>query len=270
MSWLLCMLLLARASSSLIVSSASTSVGCRQGLFIKPQSWHQHQPGIFTTLTRLCVTDEATHSSSIPVKADLNRRKILVKSVAVLSTPVVWVLGDGGPAKAYTPDSDSLRESLYLLSRVQEATCLQERYIQKKSPPIQKMKLTLRLVDRSYRLLDQVNYISKFIPDDDIVVAAQLGNEAAASLEDAIDFVQSFKKDGSEMTNDQKEFLIAALIDTRERLFDFLGYLPNQGKLAEARARVEDENKLNADEFDPDLATDAGVYTPVVLPWKNR
>jgi hypothetical protein len=33
---------------------------------------------------------------------------------------------------------------------------------------------------------------------------------------------------------------------------------------------VEEENNLNKDEFDPDLATDAGVYNPVVLPWKTR
>ena len=65
------------------------------------------------------------------------------------------------PANAYTPDSDPLRESLYLICRIQEATCLQERYIEKSRPPIQKMKLTLRLVDKSYRLLDQVNFVSK-------------------------------------------------------------------------------------------------------------
>lgn len=175
------------------------------------------------------------------------------------------------PCNAYTPDPDPLKESLYLISRVQEATCLQERYINKKLPPIRKMKLTLRLVDRSYRLLDQVNYISKFLDPDSIVESVQAGNEAADSLQEAIDFVYAYKeKDGEPMNLEQKDFLIAALTNTREKLFEFVSYLPDQSKLQEARKRVEDENKLNVDEFDPDLANDAGIYNPVELPWKNR
>jgi hypothetical protein len=173
-------------------------------------------------------------------------------------------------AHAYTPDSDPLRESLYLMSRVQEATCLQERYIEKNRPPIQKMKLTLRLVDRSYRLLDQVNYISKFLDADSVVPATQLGFEAADALQEAIDFVNIYKQDGEAMTIEQKDFLKEYLTDTREKIFDFLDCLPDQTKVLEARRRVEEENKLNKDEFDPDLATDAGVYNPVVLPWINR
>jgi len=136
------------------------------------------------------------------------------------------------------------------------------------------MKLTLRLVDKSYRLLDQINFISKYITDSDKVVAAtQAGNEAADALQEAIDFVFGYKQDGAAMTLEQKDFLKEALTTTREKLFDFVEYLPpdlQQSKVLAARTRVEEENKLNTDEFDPDLATDAGVYNPVVLPWKNR
>lgn len=192
------------------------------------------------------------------------RRLLLTWSIQLVALPV-W---------AYTPDPDPLCESLYLICRVQEATCLQERYIQKARPPIRKMKLTLRLVDRSYRLQDQVNLISKFIDDDKIVAAVQIGNQAAESLQDAIDFVNAYKEnqDGAPMAASEREFLTAALVDTREQLFAFVGYLkPSaQSKLLEARARVEEENKLNRDEFDPDLVNDAGVFNPVVLPWNNR
>lgn len=174
-------------------------------------------------------------------------------------------------ALAYTPDPDPLQESLYLISRVQEATVLQERYINRKSPPLQKMKLTLRLVDRSYRLLDQVNLVSKYITDtNDLVAATQVGNEAADRLQEAIDFVYGFKQDASAVTPTQKEFVTSALRDTREMLFAFVSYLPDQSKLMNARRRVEEENKLNVDEFDPDLANDAGIFDPIVLPWKNR
>ena len=161
-----------------------------------------------------------------------------------------------------------------MISRLQEATCLQERYIDKKSSPIQKMKLTLRLVDRSYRLLDQINFVSKFVPAEKVVLAAQAGNEASESLQDAIDFVYSYpaNKAGSAMTQTEKDFLIEALTTTREKLFDFMDCLQDEDavKLGQARARVEEENKLNFDEFDPDLANEAGIFNPIILPWKNR
>jgi hypothetical protein len=199
-----------------------------------------------------------------------SRRQALVKGLAILSGPTLVAFHRPSIVNAYTPDSDPLRESLYLICRVQEATCLQERYINKKSPPIKKMKLTLRLVDRSYRLLDQINYVSKFIPDDNVVMAVQAGNEAAESLQDALDFVFGYQKDGDSMTKEQKDFLLASLADTREKLFEFIDYLPDKEKIAQARARVEEENKLNVDEFDPDLANDAGIFNPIELPWKKR
>lgn len=200
--------------------------------------------------------------------SDQGRRLAVAQTVGFLLTPTLTF--SPRITNAYEPDTDPLRESLYLISRVQEATCLQERYIKKKLPPIKKMKLTLRLVDRSYRLLDQINYVSKFISPNDIILAAQVGNEAADSLQDAIDFVYSYNKDGDAMTNEQKDFLVTALTETREKLFDFVEYLPDQEKVLAARKRVEEENKLNVDEFDPDLANDAGIYNPVELPWKNR
>lgn len=183
---------------------------------------------------------------------------------------MLLLLYPSASATAYTPDSDPLRESLYFICRVQEATCLQERYISKRRPPLQKIKLTLRLMDRSYRLLDQVNYVSKFMGSENVVAAVQAGNEAVSSLQDAIDFVNGYQKDGESMQTDQKDFLIESLTETRDKLFEFVDYLPDQKKLAEARRRVEEENKLNVEEFDPDLANDAGIYNPIVLPWTIR
>jgi uncharacterized protein (DUF1800 family) len=207
--------------------------------------------------------------------ASFSRRDALVTPLIAAATTSFVVFAPSSPTHAYTPDPDPLRESLYLMSRVQEATCLQERYIEKSRPPIQKMKLTLRLVDRSYRLLDQVNYISKFLDADSVVPATQLGFEAADALKEAIDFVNAYKQPQQENTNiimtiEQRDFLKESLTDTREKIFEFLDYLPDQSKVLDARRRVEEENKLNKDEFDPDLATDAGVYNPIVLPWIDR
>ena len=202
-----------------------------------------------------------------------SRRRVLQSCAALTAgcvTTATLPIGKPHSAFAYTPDPDPLQESLYLISRVQEATVLQERYINRKSPPLQKMKLTLRLVDRSYKLLDQVTLVSQYMNNEDLVAATQVGNEAADRLQEAIDFVYGFKQDASAVTPAQKDFVTSALRDTRNLLFDFVAYLPDQSKLLNARRRVEEENKLNVDEFDPDLANDAGIYDPIVLPWKDR
>jgi hypothetical protein len=211
----------------------------------------------------------------------MNRREALKQSLTVTSTALILNQCLPPSAHAYTPDPDPLQESLYLLCRVQEATLLQERYIQRKRPPIAKMKLTLRLVERSYRIQDQVNFVSRFIAPNDIVAATSAGNQAAESLQEAISFVYSFASSSNNnnnndaeqqqpMTSDQRAFLLEALQDTRQQFSEFVTYLPDQAPLLAARKRVEEENKLNRDEFDPDLADEAtGVYNPIELPWKS-
>jgi hypothetical protein len=186
-------------------------------------------------------------------------------------------------ALAYTPDADSLRESLYLMSRVQEATVQQERLVNNPNIVLQeelkkKMTLSLRLVEKSYRVVDQINYASQFIiprtPGDDLdlVAATTAGYEAADALQSAIDFVKrdlsgsvSGGSTSLPLKESQRAFLSESLQTTRQELFVFLSYMP-QDKLRQARERVERENVDNRDEFDgPD---DAGVYNPVKLPWK--
>lgn len=91
------------------------------------------------------------------------------------------------PAAAYTPDANPLRESLYLMSRVQEATVQQERFVNRATQQDvlkSKMKLTLRLVEKNYRILDQITYCSEYItPSDKVVEATAAGYEAAEALQ---------------------------------------------------------------------------------------
>lgn len=186
----------------------------------------------------------------------------------MVTTSVLPILT--APASAYTPDSDKLRESLYMISRVQEATFQQERFVTKATRQEDlkaKMKLTLKLVDKNYRLLDQINYASGFVsPKDELVTASEAGYEAVDALQGAIDFVRDDLGEGP-LSETQRSFLIASMQSCRENLFVFLKYMP-QDKLIGAQKRVEEENVLNREEFDGDA--NAGVYNPVVLPWKNR
>ncbi len=184
---------------------------------------------------------------------------------ALVSTAIIEMK----PAIAYTPDPDKLRESLYLISRVQEATLQQERFVTKavlQQDIKAKMKLTLKLVEKNYRLLDQINYSSSFVnPKDDLVMASEAGYEAVDALQGAIDFVRNDLGEGL-LTDSQRTFLTTSMQTCRENLFVFLKYMP-QDKLEAARKRVEEENVMNREEFDGDA--DAGVYNPVILPWKN-
>jgi hypothetical protein len=171
-------------------------------------------------------------------------------------------------AAAYTRDSDMLRESLYLMSRVQEATIQQERFVSRSETQEalkQKMKLTLRLVEKNYLLLDQINFSSNFVqPQDDIITAVQAGNEAVESLQTAIDYVNNDLKVGA-LTNDQRDYLTSNLTNCREKLFVFLKYMP-QDKLLQARERVEYENVKNREEYAG--SSDDGLFNAVKLPWK--
>ena len=182
------------------------------------------------------------------------------------------LIGAQQPAFAYTPDPDRLKESLYLMSRVQEATVLQERFVGRATLQEElrsKMKLTLRLVEKNYRLLDQITFASDFVqPAESVVDATTAGYEAAEALQNAIDYVNADLKSGP-FEKGQKEYLVSNLQECRERLFAFLDYMP-EDKLESARRRVEKENVDNRDEFDDEIDKNAGVYNPVVLPWKDR
>lgn len=101
------------------------------------------------------------------------------------------------------------------------------------------MKLTLRLVEKNYRLLDQITFASEYItPVEGVVDATTAGYEAAEALQNAIDYVNSDLKSG-DFEKGQKEYLTNNLTECRERLFDFMSFMP-KAKLDDARKRVEE------------------------------
>ena len=208
----------------------------------------------------------------------IESRRDVLANMASASLPIA-LAGVGGflqpeAALAYTPDSDKLRESLYLMSRVQESTVQLERLIKNAKTQDElkpKLKLKLKLVQASYRLQDQINYASQFVdPPEELVAATEAGNIAVSSLQDAVVFVRDELPGTGPITTDQREFMNEALQSTRDALFTFLDYMPKE-KLEAARKRVEVENVDNREEFDSDLAYDktAGIYNPVKLPWKK-
>jgi hypothetical protein len=200
----------------------------------------------------------------------LHRRRVLEGMVAAVAASGAFPL----PSVAYTPDPDKLQESLYFISRVQEATTQQERFINKLGGTQQlrgKLKLTLRLIDKNYKLLDQINFSSAYItPRDMLVEASEAGYEAVDTLQSAVESVNRDENWDDENKNDnvakeRTDFLTSSMQTCREQLLVYTSYMPAD-KLKNARYRVEGENVKNRDEFDGD--EDAGVYNPVNLPWK--
>jgi hypothetical protein len=186
----------------------------------------------------LNVQAHLSNDSSSPLGATVHRRKLFHDMV--IATINFAQLIHAPKALAYTPDSDPLRESLYLMSRVQEATVQQERFVNRATSQEAlkiKMKLTLRLVEKNYRLLDQITFCSEYVAPDKVVDATTAGYESAEALQNAIDYVKELKSGPFE--KGQKEYLTENLTECRERLFDFLSYMP-QKKLEEARKRVEE------------------------------
>ena len=181
-------------------------------------------------------------SAITPISYKTTERRKFFSDVLVVTSAIGVTQWSVAPAQAYTPDPDPLKESLYLMSRVQEATVQQERFVNRATSQDalkNKMKLTLRLVEKNYRLLDQITFASEFVsPADKVVDATTAGYEAADALQNAIDYVKDDLKSGP-FEKGQKEYLTENLSECRERLFDFLEFMPKD-KLEAARKRVEE------------------------------
>ena len=238
----------------------------------------RQQEGSFV-LEDSCENDSHTKSNapihkrcleSVPRRRAIQNMLLAAGTItaAAASTPLV--------SNAYTPDPDKLQESLYFISRVQEATVQQERFMNKLGGTQQlrsKLQLTLRLVDKNYKLLDQINYSSAFVtPNDKLVEASEAGYEAVDALQAAIEFVKKEDNWKEAATNaddaiakERIAFLTECMQTCRSQLLVYTEFMPTE-KLKNARYRVENENIQNRDEFDGD--EDAGVYNPVNLPWK--
>ena len=116
------------------------------------------------------ITAWSTSNSNEKHTAHTNnsRREYIKQILAIPTSTSILLINNNNiqPAIAYTPDTNPLRESLYYISRVQEATVQQERFITKATKQDvlkNKMKLTLRLVEKNYKLLDQITFCAGMV-----------------------------------------------------------------------------------------------------------
>lgn len=167
--------------------------------------------------------EEHHHSRSSASSSLLVHRRTVFFNVAAAAGTVFFSAASPLPSHAYTPDPDKLQESLYFINRVQEATVQQERFVNKLGGTKElqtKLKLTLRLVDKNYKLLDQINFSSAYItPPDKLVEASEAGYEAVDALQSAIDFVRNennwLQPETPEACQERTVFLTKAMQDCR-------------------------------------------------------
>lgn len=166
-------------------------------------------------------------------------------------------------------DQGELREALYMISRVQEATVQQERLVTTgKFKDVQRnnINMGLQMMERNYKLADQIVVASNYIePRDQVLQATNLGNQAIDILQTAREY---FGKElqVTSLSNEQRKFLVDAMQTTRLRLEEYLKFMPSED-LEAARRRVEDENAANLREYKGEDG--AGILNPVTLPWKK-
>lgn len=167
-----------------------------------------------------------------------------------------------------TNDPEKLQGALYLISRVQEATAQQERLVSTgKFKDVQRnnIKMAINMMLDNYRLGDQIVVASGYVePSTSVMKASAAGNEAIDALETAKEY---FNKDlkVAALTDDQRKFIVTAMKTTREKLDNFLKFLPSEA-VSKARQQVEDENAKNLVEFQGE---GGAIINPVKLPWKS-
>jgi len=170
-------------------------------------------------------------------------------------------------AEVREKSTKELEESVYMISRVQEATVQQERLVVTgKFKDVQRnsIRRAVNMMIDNYKLNDQFIVAAAYIPTKDVLRASTIGNEAVEVLETAKEY---FGKDlkVSALSEDQKKFMVDAMAAEREKIEAFLKYLPEE-VVAAARGRVEAENALNMKEY----ALEGQVINPVTLPWKSK
>lgn len=161
---------------------------------------------------------------------------------------------------------DRLKEAIYFISRVQEATAQQERLVSTgkfKDTQRNNIKMALNMMLDNYKLNDRIVAASAFIPQANLIKANQKGTEAVETLQTAQEyFAKELKVSG--LSDEQRTFVLDAMQATRSKLDDFLTFLP-ASTVDAARKQVEDENDANMREY----AGEGAIINPIKLPWKK-
>ncbi|KAL1527301.1 hypothetical protein AB1Y20_015973 [Prymnesium parvum] len=143
-----------------------------------------------------------------------------------------------------------LNEQLLLILRVKEAASQEVRLIKTgKYRELQRLnvKRAVRFMLDNYALGERFVKASSFAPASQVVAATQYGQAAVEGLIQIMEYFPD-KLVANDLTSEQEKFVIAALASTDKNIDLFCSLMP-PAALAAAKAQIEEENKLNDQEY---------------------
>mmetsp|Transcript_14139 Transcript_14139/g.34235 ORF Transcript_14139/g.34235 Transcript_14139/m.34235 type:complete len:213 (+) Transcript_14139:2-640(+) len=186
---------------------------------------------------------------AMALSADATRREALGAAASAFAAAA---LPQSVFAKVLAPErnEEQLKESIYLILRVIEATAQEERLINSgKYKDLQRksVKNAASMMLENYALEKNLVKASIFVPQDQVAEAQRISAEAAEALSQIVGYFPAELSVG-ELEASQKQFVLKAFTAARTNLNDFIKLLPEDA-VTNCRKKVEEENKLNADDY---------------------
>lgn len=203
-------------------------------------------------------------SPSVP----LSRRNVFRQAGIVSATMFLSTIGSPilNPAQA----ADTLDGYLYKIIRVREATQQERRLITSgkfKDTQRANVKLAVKFMVQNYRLSDSVVGASAFLSGGNTqqMRAIDTGQSAVQNLVTILEYFDSSDveniKVGKNSMSGKEEIVLKGLEATQVKLDEFLSFF-DQTVVERVSAQIQEENKLNVEEFDKTLGDIINLAPP--------
>jgi len=201
----------------------------------------------------LCAAPSSLSAWTVPsrLQQSMSRRGALtVGSLAGAALATVPGPSSAANVKAAVRSQGVLKENLVLILRVREATTQETRLIETgKYKELQRLniKRAVKFMLDNYSLRDRFVTASAYASASEQQDALQFAQTAVESL---IQVVEYFPRDlvANDLSPEQRKFVLSALGSTQRNIDGFLQLMPAEA-VAAAKTQIEDENKLNVNEY---------------------
>ena len=193
----------------------------------------------------------ATRAAPLRPSAVVSRRQLVAAAAAVSSLPL--------PPASAAPNKNlkakkTLKPELVAILRVKESTSQETRLISTgKFKDLQRLNIKRAvgmMIDNS-DLRERFVAASYYCDPMDVAAATQYGNTAVESLIQIIEYFPD-KLKVNDLTNTQKQFVLAALESTSRNIDSFIALMPAE-QVKAAQAQIDEENALNLAELPEDV-----------------
>lgn len=199
------------------------------------------------------ISAQSTSRAAPSMKVDIGRRLALERgSIAAAATAAaLLVQPQAALAAGVKMPKVDLQLELVNLLRVQESCGQQTRLVKTgKFKELQRLnvKRAIRMMIENSDMQSRFARASIYVNRDDVTKATEA---AALAVEGLNQIIEYFPQDlvANDLSPEQKTFVINALASTSSNIDRFLALMPPD-KVAAAKAQIEEENALNAKEYE--------------------